>query len=300
MMDFLANTFNSAKIDPHPLDNFNKFGVNLFLAGACETLSQTRKLDEKLRSNILADSVRVMGFKKPHAAAFAGKYEDYLMQDPRYMQMFQAGRNAMNTYFQDEDASGRHLGSALNEWNKPKQKAEQAGPVTVLFTDISGSTAMTQAMGDLGAHNVVRAHNRIVRESLTDCNGKEIKHTGDGIMASFTKITDSVDAAIKMQRQTLLHNQQNPELPLHLKIGLNAGEPIAEDNDLFGTVVQMSARIVDKAQADEIFVSDIVRGICVGKSYKFVNRGGYEMKGFEEAPTLYEVVWREDDAVAAE
>ncbi|NQW01415.1 MAG: adenylate/guanylate cyclase domain-containing protein [Rhodospirillales bacterium] len=299
MMEFLTNTLEGANTDQKKLDNFNKFGVNLFLASACETLAQSRDLDEKSRAKVLADSVRVMGFKKSHAATFAGKYEDYLMQDPRYMQMFQAGRNAMNTYYQDEDAASRHMQSALTEWNKPKQKAQQAGPVTVLFTDIAGSTAMTQALGDAGAQKVVRAHNRVVRDALTDCNGKEIKHTGDGIMASFSRITDSVDAAIQMQRQCMIHNQQNPDLPLHLKIGLNAGEPIAEDNDLFGTVVQMSARIVDKAQADEIFVSDIVRGICVGKPYKFINRGGYAMKGFDEDPTLYEVVWR-DEAAAAE
>ena len=89
-----------------------------------------------------------------------------------------------------------------------------------------------------------------------------------------------------------MHNQQNPNLPLHLKIGLNSGEPIVEDNDLFGSTVQMSARIVDKAQADETFVSEVVRGICAGKSYTFINRGGYTMKGFDDDPILYEVEWR--------
>jgi adenylate cyclase len=299
MMKFLNDTLEGAETDHKKLDNFNKFGVNLFLAGACETLAQTRQLDEDSHSKVLADSVRVMGFKKSHAKTFAGKYEEYLLQDPRYMQMFQAGRNSMNTFYQDEDAAARHLGSALEEWNKPKAKEEQAGPITVLFTDIAGSTAMTQALGDAGAQKVVRAHNRVVRDALTDHAGKEIKHTGDGIMASFAKTTDGVAAAIQMQRQTLEHNQQNPDLPLGLKIGLNAGEPISEDNDLFGSTVQMSARIVDKAQRDEIFVSEIVRGICEGKGYKFVNRGGYDMKGFSEPPTLFEVVWRKDDQAAA-
>ncbi len=293
MMKFLGDTLEGANTDHKKLDNFNKFGVNLFLAGACETLAQTRELDEPSRAKVLADSVRVMGFKKSHAATFAGKYEEYLMQDPRNMQMFQAGRKSMNTYYQDEAAASRHLESAMTEWNKPKPKEEQSGPVTVLFTDIAGSTAMTQALGDAGAQKVVRAHNRVVRDALTDHGGKEIKHTGDGIMASFGKITDSVAASIQMQRQTMVHNNENPDLPLHLKIGLNAGEPIAEDNDLFGSTVQMSARIVDKAQADEIFVSEIIKGMCDGKGYKFVNRGGYEMKGFSEPPTLYEVTWRE-------
>jgi len=81
-------------------------------------------------------------------------------------------------------------------------------------------------------------------------------------------------------------------------IGINAGEPIAEDNDLFGTTVQVSARITDKAQADEILVSEIVRGICVGKAYKFNNRGSCALKGLEEDIVLYELIWRAQSATA--
>ena len=293
MMAFLNEAITGSNKDQKNMDNFNKFGVNLFLAGSCETLCDKRNLDVGSRERVLAESVKVMGFKKSHAKAFSEKYEEYLMADPRYMQMFQAGRNALNTYLTDKSTAPKQLDMALAEWNKPKQKEEQSGPISVLFTDIAGSTAMTQSLGDAGAQEVVRAHNRVVREALTMSNGKEIKHTGDGIMASFAKTTDSVDAAIYMQRETMKHNEQFPALPLHLKIGINAGEPIMEDNDLFGSTVQMSARIVDKAQADEIFISEVVKGICAGKSYEFVNRGGYAMKGFEDDPILYEVVWRQ-------
>jgi len=291
MMNFLSQALEGGQIDKKKMDNFNKFGINLYLAGACEILSQKKELDVLSRSRILADAVQVMGFKKSHAASFSDRYEEYLMADSRYMQMFQAGRNAMNIYLTDEAAGPRLLDNALGEWNKPKEKEEQAGPVTVLFTDIAGSTAMTQALGDEGAQQVVRAHNRIVREALSANAGKEVKHTGDGIMASFAKTSDGVDASIQMQRETAKHNEANPNLPLHLKIGLNAGEPIAEDNDLFGTVVQLSARIVDKASADQIYVSEIVRGICAGKGYKFVNLGGFPMKGFDTDVTLFEVPW---------
>ena len=119
-------------------------------------------------------------------------------------------------------------------------------------------------------------------------------------MASFSLVTDSVDAAIQMQRETIAYTQANPDLPLHLKIGINSGEPIVEDNDLFGTVVQLSARIVDKAQADEIYVSEIVRGICTGKNYTFESKGGYDMKGFDGQMQLFEVIWRDAGAAAAE
>lgn len=294
MMDFMKEGLAGAGQPAQSMSNFDKFGVSLFVAGATEALCQTQELSEKARAKIMADGVQTMGFKRSHASSFAEKYEEYLVQDPTYMQMFQAGRNAMNTYFTDPSHAGKHLGNALTEWNKPKKKEAEAGPVTVLFTDIAGSTAMTQELGDAGAQQVVRGHNRIVREALSQWSGKEVKHTGDGIMASFAKTSDSLDAAIQMQRECEIFRQQNPDLPLRLKIGINAGEPIAEDNDLFGSTVQMSARIVDKAQADEIFVSEIVRGICAGKTYKFNNRGTYPMKGFDTDPTLYEVVWRED------
>jgi len=300
VMNFLSKALEGVQGEGQTLDNFNKFGVNLYLAGACEVLAQKRDLGVRDRSRIITDGVQVMGFKRSHAESFADRYEEYLMADSRYMQMFQAGRNAMNICMSDEDQSPRLLQNAIDEWNKPKPKEEQTGPITVLFTDIAGSTAMTQALGDAGAQQVVRAHNRVVREALSANAGKEIKHTGDGIMASFAKTSDGVDAAIQMQRETMVHNLNNPDLPLHLKIGLNAGEPIAEDNDLFGSTVQLSARIVDKASADEIFVSEIVRGICAGKSYKFVNKGGFPMKGFGDDVTLYEVVWDDDaDGVPA-
>ncbi len=185
------------------------------------------------------------------------------------------------------------MDQAIADWNKPKPKEEQTGPITVLFTDIAGSTAMTQNLGDAGAQEVVRAHNRIVREALSAFAGKEIKHTGDGIMASFNKTSDAVDGVIQMQVETMKHNQVEPDLPLHLKIGLNSGEPIAEDNDLFGTVVQLSARIVNKASADQIYVSEIVRGICAGKSYNFKNLGVFPMKGFGDDVTLFEVIWED-------
>jgi len=115
-------------------------------------------------------------------------------------------------------------------------------------------------------------------------------------MASFEQASDGVEAAIMMQRGAQQHTQANPNIPLLLKIGINAGEPIQEDNDLFGSTVQMSARIVDKAQKNEIFVSDVVKGICAGKSFRFVNRGGYEMKGFDGPITLWEVDWRRAQA----
>jgi len=293
LMKFLSEALAQMPADKRSLDKFNKFGVNLFLAGACEGLCQKRNLDPRSASRILAEGGKLLGYRQAEAERFADRYEDYLVNDSRYMQMFQSGRNSMITAIEDGGAAnpGKLLENALTEWNTPKEKETATGPVTVMFTDMVGSTALTQTMGDAVAQQVVRAHNRIVRQALAAFSGKEVKHTGDGIMASFSTTSNSVEAAIDMQTNTEKHNKSNPDLPLKIKIGINAGEPIAEDNDLFGTTVQLSARIVDKAQADQIYVSEIVRGICAGKDIEFTNLGPFEMKGFKGGVTLYEVIW---------
>ena len=299
MMKFLGQLLDVTGQDKKKLDNFTKFGINLFLAGACESLSSKRDLDASTRARILADSVQVMGFKKSHASSFADRYEEYLLQDSRYMSMFQAGRNAMATHLTDNASGPSHLKTALDDWNKPKPKEAQARVVAVLFTDIAGSTALTQELGDAGAQEVVRAHNKIVRENLTRYQGREVKHTGDGMMCSFDQPTHAVEAAVEIQKETVQLRSANAQLPLKLKIGINAGEPIAEDNDLFGTTVQLAARIVDKAQADQIFVSETVKGICTGKGVSFKAAGGYAMKGFDGDVQLYEVMWQSGSAAKA-
>ncbi|PPR77406.1 MAG: hypothetical protein CFH06_01297, partial [Alphaproteobacteria bacterium MarineAlpha3_Bin5] len=291
ILKFLGKAMEGSKRAKSKLDNFNKFGINLWLAGACERLAVERAINNINRNTILSNSVQVIGFKKSHSISFARKYEEYLLQDSRYMQMYHSGRNAMNYYLTDDKKAGTYIDKALEEWNKPKEKEEAPKIITVLFTDIAGSTAITQKLGDAGAQELVRSHNKIVRDALHQFGGREIKHTGDGIMASFNQASYSIEAAIMMQRGTAAHNLANPKLPLHLKIGINSGEPIQEDNDLFGTMVQLSARIVDKAQGDEILVSETVRGICAGKDYNFQNRGTFPMKGFAGDLKLYDVPW---------
>ena len=292
MMQFLGHALEHLKTNKKTMDTFHKFGASLFVAGANEALCQANNIDIRSSSRILSENVQVLGFKRTQAQKFADNCDEYLLADSRYMQMYQAGRNAMSTFMEgDENEGAKGLVGALTEWNKPKAKEEKAKLVTVMFTDMVGSTSLTQAKGDAVAQTVVRAHNRVVRAALSQYGGTEVKHTGDGIMASFSSTSDSVEACILMQRGVLAHNQATPDLPLHIKIGLNAGEPIAEEDDLFGTTVQLAARIVDKAQSEQIYVSEIIRWICAGKELEFVNAGQFAMKGVEEPVTLYEVVW---------
>ncbi len=166
-----------------------------------------------------------------------------------------------------------------------------AGLVTILFTDLTSSTALTQRLGDAKAQELVRAHNAIVREALKSSNGTEIKHTGDGIMASFPTASGALECAVAIQRA--VGARDDADLQVH--VGLNAGEPVAEESDLFGTSVQLARRICDHAEAGQILVSNVVRELAAGKDFLFADIGEVVPKGFEEPVRLYEVRWREEE-----
>ena len=168
---------------------------------------------------------------------------------------------------------------------------------TVLFTDVEGSTALTQRLGDARARELLREHERLVREALKSHGGAEVKTMGDGFMASFTSATGALECAIAMQRAFAAH-KESAEEPIKVRVGLNAGEPIAEEDpegrsDLFGTAVNEAARITATAKGGEILVSDVVRQLAKGKDFLFADRGEASLKGFDEPVRLYEVRWRE-------
>ena len=181
----------------------------------------------------------------------------------------------------------------LREGGSETQAAMQiSGLVTILFTDMEGSTTLTQRLGDAKAQDVLRTHNTIVRDALKAHSGSEIKHTGDGIMASFASASRALECAIDIQRALAQHNESAEE-PIRVRIGLNAGEPVAEEKDLFGTAVQLAARICAHAEPDEILTSDLIKGLAAGKGFLFADRGDVALRGFEEPVRLYEVRWRE-------
>ena len=141
-------------------------------------------------------------------------------------------------------------------------------PFTILFTDIEGSTSLTQRLGDDGAQEVLRIHNAIVRAALRRCRGTEVKHTGDGIMASFASATTGLVAAISIQK-TLAEFNAGRQPRLKVRIGLNSGEPIQENEDFFGTAVQLAKRVCDAAGAERILVSNVVRELVSDRGFLF-------------------------------
>ena len=159
---------------------------------------------------------------------------------------------------------------------------------TILFTDLVGHTEMMSRLGDERGRDVLREHERITREVLKANGGTEVKTTGDGFMASFGSVTKAVECAIALQRAFADREGE----PLNVRVGLNAGEPIEEDGDLFGATVILASRIAAKADGGEILVADTVRGLCSGKGFLFADRGEFVAKGIEEPVRISEVNWR--------
>lgn len=151
---------------------------------------------------------------------------------------------------------------------------------TFLFTDIVGSTSLTEEYGDIMAMTILRKHNEIVRDYLHLNNGKEVKHTGDGIMASFDSTSKAVRAALEMQKELTEYRNVNPSAHLHVKIGINAGEPVTEGNDFFGAAVQLTKRLCDLADPGQILISEVVKALCLGRNFQFSELGEQNLKGF--------------------
>lgn len=164
-------------------------------------------------------------------------------------------------------------------------------PTVILFTDIQGSTSATVRMGDSRAQEMVRAHNSIVRRGLEGRDGRIVKSTGDGVMAEFRSVTQAIACAVDIQQAIQAHNDAKPDAAVLVRIGVNAGEPLSEEDDLHGIVVATAARICDQAAGGEVLVSNVVRELASGKGFTFSDAGPFDLKGLDEPVRLYRVVF---------
>ena len=167
--------------------------------------------------------------------------------------------------------------------------ARDPGIRTVMFTDIVESTSMTQKLGDDAAMEFLQVHDTIVRDALKTCHGREVKHTGDGIMASFLSAAAAVRCAAQIQRD--LAKRDDDGVPVKVRIGGAAGEPVEKDQDIFGSTVQLAARLCSHAQPEQILVSNVVAELCIGKGLHFHPLGEVLLKGFDRPVHVHAVHW---------
>ena len=169
--------------------------------------------------------------------------------------------------------------------------ARDSGTRTILFTDIVESTNMTQRLGDAAAMKVVEAHDAVVRKAISATGGREVKHTGDGIMASFISAASAVKAAVMMHSELRIHCEARADCAFKIRIGAAAGEPVERDSDLFGATVQLASRLCSSAAPEQILVSNAVAELCLGKGMQFHELGEITVRGFEKPVRAHAVVW---------
>jgi class 3 adenylate cyclase len=167
--------------------------------------------------------------------------------------------------------------------------ARDPGIRSVLFTDIVGSTEMTQRIGDEAAMAVLEVHDGIVRDALSAVGGREVKHTGDGIMASFISAVSAVRCATQIQHALAEHRNGNGNSSIKVRIGAAAGEPVEQRHDLFGSTVQLAARLCAHAQPSQVLVSNVVAELCIGKGLHFDDLGEAHLKGFDHPVRVHAV-----------
>ena len=170
---------------------------------------------------------------------------------------------------------------------------------TILFTDIVDSTALTQSMGDDAAMALLDVHNTVVRDALANLGGREVKHTGDGIMASFVSAAAAVKCATQIQRDLAKHGENQRDRAVKVRIGAAAGEPVEQHHDLFGCTVQLAARLCSQASPEQILVSNAIAELCLGKGFSFQDVGEVALKGFDRPVRAHAVVWAGDSVPAA-
>lgn len=292
MIRFIEGVIVAIKDAVPKLDAYNAFGLNLFLAGAAEYLANGLKLNAMQTFVMVREAIEAVGTSADMVESTTQKLPEY-RADSKYRSMIECGRGAMESYLAQRPEPFGGLPGAFTVWNRRSAAhAHAQGIVVIMFTDIVGSTQMTQEHGDFGAQATVRAHNAIVRGALAEHTGHEVKHTGDGIMASFFGAASAVAATMQIQREIARHNANTESIQLRVRIGLNAGETIQEEDDYFGHTVQLAARVCAKADDGDIFVSEAVRTLTEGHDFQFVPKGEFELKGIEKPVPLFAVEWR--------
>lgn len=171
-----------------------------------------------------------------------------------------------------------------------QQRTHESTFSVVVFTDLESSTSYMAGAGDSDAREVMRQYDLRTDSALAKHGGIRVKGTGDGVLATFGSVADALACVIELARD-IDEAVQRGDLPMRLRVGMHVGETIADMGDVHGTVVNLTARVVDQADGGEILVTDTIRQIIVGSSYEFKSLGEVELKGIPDPIRLHRLDW---------
>jgi class 3 adenylate cyclase/pimeloyl-ACP methyl ester carboxylesterase len=180
--------------------------------------------------------------------------------------------------------------SFFDEERSLMRARDRGGFSTILFTDVVSSTPLLSELRDQRMRAVMRDHDAVCEAAIAEHGGRVVKTIGDAFMAEFSVPSAAIDAAIAIQRG-IREKFADSDVPIRLRIGINAGEPIVEDDDLHGASVVIAKRLESEADEGGILVSDVVRQAVAGKDFTFEDRGEAELKGFDQPVRAWAVRW---------
>jgi class 3 adenylate cyclase len=171
-------------------------------------------------------------------------------------------------------------------------QAAPDGTVTLMFSDMQGFTEMTERLGDLQAREVIRRHNRIVRQQLAAHGGYEVELQGDGFLLAFNSARRALQCAVAIQRDFDAHNQAEAH-PIRVRIGLHTGEALRDAEKFFGRTVILASRIAAQAEGGQILVSSLLKELTRSLGdIRFGEVRTFALKGIAEPQELALVDWR--------
>lgn len=184
------------------------------------------------------------------------------------------------------------LGRITDPTDSATHPIREAGFRALMFTDMANFTQITNVLGDAKAQVVIAKYHEIVRQALLAYEGREVGRAGDGFLTCFASVSQAVMCAVTIQRAFQSYNASRTlPIEIHVRIGLGAGEPLADGDDLFGSAVNLTARICAAAAPSQVLAARVVRDLCSGKSFTFRPYGEVPLKGFPDPVELHEVDW---------
>ena len=172
--------------------------------------------------------------------------------------------------------------------------AKFARPVTIMFTDIRGSTAFFDMRGDLEGVTMLERHNELVIPAIEGAGGRVLERRGDGLLVTFPTPAPAVKAAIELQKRLAESNKGRQDREqIHVRVGIHAGMGLVDAQEVFGDAVNVAARVEALATPGQILVSEAVYSEVAPElgADLFLPLGPSELKGKQEKVVVYEVVW---------
>jgi class 3 adenylate cyclase len=268
LAQLLQEVFES---DRHPgvVESYRAMNVSQHLADvACPTL-------------VLGHHDGGFGEPKPLAAGIPGAQLTYV-----------DGASVL-PYYQDADGAFSLIDGFLQKASAaetPRDGAATGSFRTILFTDVVASTPLLAQLKDAKMRDVMHDHDAVLDAAVTEHGGRVVKEIGDAFMVEFAIPSAAVECAIAIQRG-IQAQFADSDVPIRLRIGINAGEPVAEDGDLHGASVNIAKRLESAAATNGILVSDVVKQAVVGKDFEFADQGEVALKGFDDPVHAWSVEW---------